>query len=161
MKKASQEAKGTKNFHNRIGYVAFYMEALIKNGLSKNAEQYDDSFLKAYSKEIFQYRWHLFFSVYLEALFHQGRFEKILKTYHSCRLGERDKTYQMNANYLPIIPIYSAASKFAEGNISKERFFEKLDAFHVDYDFQSNRTLRHMLKGMKIRVPELSEKWDI
>lgn len=158
MKEASTEAKKTKNFHNRIGFVAFYMEALNKNGLCKNAEQYGDSFLKAYAKEILQYRWHLFFSVYLEAIFHQSHFEKLLKTAQKYRLRERDKAYRKNANYLPVIPLYLAASRFAEGAISKATFFDRLDTFLSEYDFQTNTTLRQVLEGLKIRVPEVAER---
>ncbi|RMF22435.1 MAG: hypothetical protein D6765_14295, partial [Bacteroidetes bacterium] len=73
MKKALPEAKKTQNFHNRIGFVAFYMKTLNKNGLFKNAAQYGEAFLRGYRKEILQYRWHLFFSVYFESLFQQGR----------------------------------------------------------------------------------------
>ncbi|MEO1627286.1 MAG: hypothetical protein AAFV25_19190 [Bacteroidota bacterium] len=157
MKKASVEAKRTKNFHNRISFVAFYMEALNKNGLSKNAEQYGDSFLQAYAKEILQYRWHLFFSVYLETIFQQGHFEKLLKTIQKYRLQERDKAYRSNANYLPILPLYIEASRFAEGNLSKKTFFHRLTAILKDFDVHNNSTLRQLLEGLRMRVPDLGE----
>ncbi|MEM1318990.1 MAG: hypothetical protein AAGG75_01975 [Bacteroidota bacterium] len=158
MKSASAEAKKTQNFHNRIGFVAFYMEALNKNGLGKNAERYGDSFLIGYAKEILQYRWHLFFSVYLEAMFHQGHYEKLLKTAQKHRLRERDRAYSSSANYRPIIPLYLEASRFAEGSISKTKFFELLDDFLSAYDFRNNKTFRKVLEGLQLRIPEISDR---
>lgn len=158
MKKASAEAKKTKNFHNRIGFVAFYMSAMNKNGLFRNAEQYGDSFLRGYAREILQYRWHLFFSVFLEAMFHQSHFQKLLKISQKYQLRKLDKTYQSNANYLPVVPLYLEASRFAEGNISKKAFFEIVDTLFRDYDFTNNKTLRNLLDGLKVQIPEVAKR---
>jgi len=156
MKKASPEAKKTKNFYNRIGFVAFYMEALNKNGLYKNAEHYGDSFLKAYLKEILQYRWHLFFSVYMESMFIQNHFEKLLKTAKKHRLFKQDCSYRSNANYLPVIPIYIEAAQFREGEISKEHFFKNLDDYLNRDDFRNNTAFKIFLEDIKNQVPEIS-----
>lgn len=161
MKKALPEAKKTKNLHNRIGFVAFYMEALNKNDMCKNAEQYGDSFLKGYAKEILQYRWHLFFSVYFEAMFHQSYFEKLLKTVQKYRLRDRDKTYRLNANYLPVIPLYIEVSRFAEGTISKTELFDILDSFMMEFDFQTNTILKQVSQSLKYRVPEVAERLGV
>lgn len=158
MKDASSEAKKTKNLHNQIGFVAFYMEALNKNGLCKNAEQYGDSFLKGYAKEILKYRWHLFFSVYFESMFRRGHFEKLLKMVKKYAIRDQDQAYRMNANYLPIIPLYIEASRLAEGDISKSEYFETMDTFLSHYDLQRNMALRHVLEGLKHRIPEVSER---
>ena len=155
MQKASAESKKTKNFHNRIGFVAFYMEALNKNGLWKNAEQYGDTFLKAYSKEILEYRWHLFFSVYLEAIFSQQHFDKLLKTARKYRLRERDKSYSSKANYLPIIPLYIEAAQLRAGYISPNAFCEWFHQLFKQYDAPNNASFRSFLDGFKERVPEI------
>ncbi|MCB0633010.1 MAG: hypothetical protein R2824_02815 [Saprospiraceae bacterium] len=157
MQEASSEAKKTKNFHNRIGFVAFYMQALKKNGMLKNAGQYGDTFLKAYAKEILQYRWHLFFSVYLEVMFSQHHFEKLLKTARKYRLRERDKNYRSNANYLPVIPLYVEAAQFREGNISQSKFFDITTSCLADYDLQSNRTFRTFWENFTEQVPEVRD----
>lgn len=157
LQEASNDAKKTKNFHNRIGFVAFYMEALLKNAMSKNAENYGDSFLRAYSKEILQYRWHLFFSVYLEAIFHQNHFEKLLKIAKQYRLREHDKSYRVNANYLPVIPIYIAASQFREGNISEEIFFNRINDLITSPNFLSNSAFRTFLETLKNQLPEIGQ----
>ena len=155
MKKALPEAKKTKNFYNRIGFVAFYMEALNKNGLYKNAENYGDSFLRAYAKEILQYRWHLFFSVYMESMFVQNHFEKLLKTAKKNRLSERDKIYRSKVNYLPLIPIYIETAQFKEGEVSKEKFFKKLDIYLNQNDFRNNTTFQKFLDSIKKQIPAI------
>ncbi len=155
MQEASNEAKRTKNFHNRIGFVAFYMQALHKNGRSKNAENYGDAFLRAYAKEILQYRWHLFFSVYLEAMFHQHHFEKLLKVAKQYRLRERDKLYRAKANYRPVIPVYLAAAQLREGNITEQQFADRLEDLRAPDDLRGHLALRTFLTDLKPQLPEL------
>ncbi len=139
MQQNSSVAKKTKNFHNRVGFVAFYMEALNKNGMYLNAERYGDSFLKAYEKEVLQFRWHLFFSVYLEAMLSQRRYEKILKIAKRFRLSERDKAYQSNANYLPKIPVYVNMARFQEGLIRRQELDQKIKAWTEMFEEQPQR----------------------
>ena len=159
MKKAAPEATKTTNFYNRIGFVAFFIEALNKNGLCKNAEQYGDSFLKAYSKEILQYRWHLFFSVYLESMFIQNHFEKILKISQKYRLSERDKGYRSNANYLPVIPLFIEVAKFKEGEMALTNFLDKVRDFLSEGSLQAKATFRLFLEGLHSQIPEISKLW--
>lgn len=163
MQKASAEAKKTKNFHNRIGFVAFYMGALNKNGSPKNAESYGSSFLRGYEKEVLQYRWHLFFSVYLEAMLHQGHYESLLKIAKKYRLQERDKAYRSNANYVPIIPLYIEAARFKEGIISKKSFIEIVDTTILQYDKTPERSsaFKNFLAEFMKFLPETAShlKW--
>lgn len=132
MRKAAPDMKVTKNFHTRVGFVAFYVEALNKNGQYKNAENYADSFLKAYPKEVLQYRWHLFFSVYFEALLRRHQHQKILRITQKYKLLEKDKAYQAKASYLPTIPWYYEIARYKEGLLSNKEltkiFQEYLDS---------------------------------
>ncbi|MCB0662844.1 MAG: hypothetical protein KDC24_08895 [Saprospiraceae bacterium] len=120
MKVASPEMKNTKNYHNKIGFVAFYMESLIKNDLFKNAENYGNTYLKAFENEILQHRWHLFFSVYFEALLHRNDFTKIFRLARKYKLVERDKAYENKANYLPTIPCLLEIAKYQSGSIREK-----------------------------------------
>lgn len=158
MQKASAEAKKTKNFHNRIGYVAFYMEALNKNGYFKNAESYGSSFLKGYAKEVLQYRWHLFFTVYMEAMLHQGSYEQLLNVAKKYRLLERDKSYRSNANYLPNIPLYIEAARFREGYLSKKALIKSLDSTLLQFSKVEEKqdAFKNLLSEFKQFVPEVT-----
>lgn len=114
MKKAYPEEKNTRNFHSKIGFVAFYIKCLNHNRQFKSAENYAAAFFKAYKKEIFEYRWHLFFTAYFEALFRQGKFGKLLTLAQQGRLLQRDRAYQQKSTYLPVIPWYCEAAQFGE-----------------------------------------------
>lgn len=158
IQQASPEAKKTKNFHNRVGYVAFYMEALNKNGLYKNAEGYGASFLKAYAKQVLQYRWHLFFSVYLETLAQRGQFEALLRTAQKYKLLNLDKDYQTNAAYLPVISLYIAGAGFKEGILSRKELLLQIGHFADRYQHDTERRpgFQKLLNEMKSWLPEVN-----
>jgi hypothetical protein len=155
MKNSASEVKKTNNFHNRIGFVAFYMEALNKNDLCRNAESYGDTFLKAYAKEVLQYRWHLFFTVYLEAMLKQGHSYKLLKIAQKYQLLKRDKAYKANTpNYQPQIPLYIEAARYREGLMHRQAFFEVLDRFSEQYQLSPNFDFKNLLSEFKEIIPE-------
>lgn len=158
IQQASPEAKKTKNFHNRVGYVAFYMEALNKNGLYKNAEGYGASFLKAYAREVIQYRWHLFFSVYLEALVRRGQFEALLRTAQKYKLPELDKAYRSNAAYLPDIPLYILGAEYKEGLISRKALLDSVREYLEQYQNDGERlpAFKKLLMEIKSWLPEVA-----
>lgn len=116
MKSAHHEAKTTRNVYNRIGFVAFYMRCLILNGQFKSAESFGASYLKAYAKEILEYRWHLFFTNYLSALFHLGKNARLLTIARRYDLLHRDHQYKRNkpSSYLPFIPWYCLLAEYID-----------------------------------------------
>lgn len=114
MKAAYPAVKATRNFHSKVGFVAFYIKCLNYNRQYKSAENYADAFLKAYKKEIFEYRWHLFFTAYFDALFRQDKFGKLINMSRQYRLPEKDREYQKKATYLPVIPWYSDMAAYRE-----------------------------------------------
>ena len=133
MKTAAPQVKKTSNLHNRVSFVAFYMEALNKNGLYKNAESYGAIFLKAYAKEVLQYRWHLFFSVYLEAMLFQHQYERMLKVEQKYQLLRQDKAYRSNANYLPIVHLFIALARFHEGILERPALLQMIAEYQQLY----------------------------
>jgi hypothetical protein len=133
MQEAGPRVKKTSNLHNRVSFVAFYMEALIKNGRYRNAENYGDIFLQAYAKEVLRYRWHLFFSVYLEALVRRSKYEKVLQVAQKYQLLRHDETYRSSANYLPVIPLVVALARYREDGVPKEAFREDVRVLIAQY----------------------------
>lgn len=125
LQSAKDVARTTVNPHNRIGYTAFYLEALIKNGRHQQAESYGDSYLKAYRKEILRYRWHLFFTVYLQALLLQNHNEKVLKLARQFKLVDKDRAYAAKVGYLPTIPILLDLAAWREGLIDHQTFHQR------------------------------------
>lgn len=103
MNRASKEMKETRNFHSKIGYVANYVRCLIRKGLLKNAQNYAETFLQAFSKEVLQYRWYRFFLSYFEVLIVGKEFHKIIDATRKYALVEREKQQQPNENYIPLM----------------------------------------------------------
>lgn len=140
LQSAKEAARTTVNPHNRIGYTAFYLEALIRNGRLAQAGSYGDSYLRAYRKDILRYRWHLFFTVYLQVLLLQNHNEKALKLSRQFKLEDKDRAYAVKAGYLPTIPILLDLARWREGLIDNEnfhgRFRESRNAVPGDETYQ-------------------------
>lgn len=117
MRQAAPEIRDTQNMFNRVSFVAYYMGALNKNGLYRNAEGYGETFLRAYSKDVVAHRWHLFFSHYFEALLNLGNFDKVLKTIKKFDLLSKDRAFQNKPGYQPNIPVAWYVSQYKEGNL--------------------------------------------
>jgi hypothetical protein len=163
LRKAAPDIKATKNFHTRVGFVAFYVEALNKNGQYKNAENYADSFLKAYPREVLQYRWHLFFSVYFETLLRRNQCQKLLRIAQKYKLLEKDKAYRAKASYLPTIPWYVEIARYKEGLSSRERVLAVFQEYLAGqaHPPEKHDLLRAIVEGMRDFVPELSRQLDM
>lgn len=160
MKAASTAVKSTKNFHSRIGFVAFYMLAMIKNDLVPNACSYGGAFLRAYSKQILSVRWHLFFSVYLRSVLQYGDFDKVLKITRKYKLLNHDKNYTSKPNYLPVIPWYYEIARYREGLISENELLEAQQKFKkispvTHHDSFANAEMQRVLRQL---IPEVMKK---
>lgn len=155
MRNAYPEVKNTISFHNRVGFVAFYLKCLIQTNQFKSAENYAESFLRAYKKEIFEYRWHIFFSSYLEALLKQKKFIKVLKVVRKYNLLERERHYKSTANYLPTILWYDAIARYKEMQIQKSDITDLIQLSIVELDKVEGKRyqLKDLLEQIKPFIP--------
>lgn len=112
LKAALPESRTTHSFHNKIGFVAQYIRCLHHTGQQRAAENYADTYLRAYRKEIFEHRWHAFFSAYLETLLAQHNYSKILRLADKYQLLERDAGFAEKSAYLPTIPWFYGVAAF-------------------------------------------------
>lgn len=124
MKEAYPEMKVTPNFHAKVGFVAFFIKCLNKNERYKNAENYANSFLRAYKKEIFEYRWHIFFTAFLETLLALKDYKKMIRLIRQNRLLELEKKYKSRANYLPTLLWYNAVAEYKEMTLDEESLYQ-------------------------------------
>lgn len=159
MRTAAPEMKITKNFHNKIGFVAFYIKALNGNDLVKNAENYAESFLKAYEKEVLRFRWHLFFSVYLETLMLQKNYMKLLQVTRKYKLLEKDKLYQVRANYSPVIPWFVELAKYKSEVTSKKQFstFMQESMSQLIKRKPDHQSIQYLVEDFKRFYPEVGK----
>lgn len=126
LRNALPDMKSSKSFFNKVGYVSFYVSALNKTGKPRNAESYAETFLAAYRNEVIKYRWHLFFTAYMQALLLQEKYAKVMRTTRKYKLLDRDKRYQQRANYLPTIQYYHALAEYKEGHLTRQKFQERM-----------------------------------
>jgi len=120
------ELKNTNSFYNKIGFASFYTKTLVYNRMAKNAVSYATTFLDAYKKEIFETRWHLFFSAYFHALLNAEKYSRIIalgKRYNLLALEKKiiDKTV-----YMPVLLWFNEVALYMEGKQSKEKLEETI-----------------------------------
>lgn len=124
MTKGIPELKNTNSMYTRIGFVALYIRALNKNAQYAKAESYADSFLAAYKKEIFDFRWHIFFRAYFQSLLLQEKYAKLINMEKRYNLVQREKEFIGKACYIPTILWYQSLAKYTEGKLNESQFKE-------------------------------------
>jgi hypothetical protein len=162
--------KATQNYHDKIGFVAFYVKALNQTQQYKSAENYCESLLRVYKEQIFKHRWHLFFTVYLETLLYQEQYSKIHKIIQKEQLLEKEKNYQKRPSYLPTISWYAYVAAFREAQFSKHQFSEIILNYtqHIREDKHKFKQIAELLKRIQPHIPEVVQlirpklyDWDI
>ncbi len=94
---ANSEYKNSNNFYHKTEYVALFMQGLLQQGETKSAIDYGLSFYKAYKKEIFDSRWHIYFSTLLKSLHKGRRYEQIIKIVRQNKLLIKEEALSNNA----------------------------------------------------------------
>lgn len=126
MNQSVPELKHTGSFYNKIGFASFYTRTLLANHLVKNAVDYASTFLDAYKKEIFDTRWHLFFSSYYEALLTAEKYSKIVALSSRYNITSMEKKYADKTVYTPILMWYTEVARFMENKITREKLIDIL-----------------------------------
>lgn len=157
MREAYPEVKLTQNFHTKVGFVAFFIKCLNKNDRFRNAENYASTFLRAYKKEIFEYRWHIFFTAYLETLLAMKDYRKMIRLIRQHRLLDLEKKYRKRANYLPTLLWYNAIAEYKEMTLGEEDLYlmmsEHLNALRAHPDRIPQ--LADLLAELKPHIPKV------
>lgn len=127
MKTALPESRTTHSFHNKIGFVALYIRCLRHTNQHRAAENYADTYLRAWRKEIFEHRWHAFFTAWFEVLLVQKNYSKILKLTDKHQLLERDEVFADKTFYLPAIPWYYAVAALNTQRLQAKQVQERVE----------------------------------
>ncbi|MDD2196579.1 MAG: hypothetical protein PHE03_08200 [Bacteroidales bacterium] len=120
------EVKNTNSFHSKIGFASFYIKTLTANNQREKAVSYGTTFFEGYKKEILEYRWHLFFSSFMQALLRDEKYSRVISLARRYKLVAKEKHLLGKAMYLPVIAWYTSLSEYMEGNISKAKFFDTI-----------------------------------
>jgi hypothetical protein len=140
MRQAHPEMKRTQSFHNRVGFMAFYTKSLNMNGLWRNGESYVETFLRVYKTEVFEHRWHIFFTAYLESLLGQKKYVKILQTVKRYKLLEKERSYRKNAAYLPTVALYNSLAEYKDERIVFKDLLKILQHEKSNFSDQKDRS---------------------
>ena len=128
MSSSIPELKKTNSFYNKIGFASFYIRTLVYNKMAKNAVSYATTFLDAYKKEIFETRWHLFFTAYSQALLSDEKYSRLLAIAKRYNLLDLEKKYMAKTVYMPVLMWYNEVALYMEGKQSKEKLIETITA---------------------------------
>jgi len=121
LKENLNELNITNNTYNKIGLIAMYIKALNKNGNFAEAEKYGDNFMRIHKKELFNFRWHIFFRAYLMSLLKQEKYSKLLSISKRYKLVQKEKKFFGKARYIPTILWYFSLAQYMEGIISDKK----------------------------------------
>lgn len=126
MSSSMPELKNTNSFHSKIGFASFYIKTLTASDQAEKAVSYGTTFFDGYKKEVFEYRWHLFFSAYMQALLKAEKYSKIISLSRRYKLITKEKQFVGKAMYLPVILWYTTLSEYMEGNINRDKFIDTI-----------------------------------
>ncbi len=156
MREALPFLKQTKSSHNRSGFASFYIHTLQLNNRPQEAERYAKSFLRVYDREIFEHRWHTFFSFYFETLSNMRKWNRIVHLTEHYDLMKRDEDYKNKAGYLPTINWYYQIALFSLGQTKEEELKEGLFTAAKDCFEQSQK--RQLLKQLTKKLEPFAPK---
>ncbi len=157
MRESMTEMKTSHNFHNKIGFVAFYVKCLTFNGQSEDGERYAESFLRLNKEQVLTNRWYIFFSAYLQALLRQEKYEKVIHSCKKYRLLIRDKEDQKKPIYLPTIKWYYEMSQYMEGRIDDDKLIAAIMDSGTQYLATHSKSvvIKDLLDDLKIHIPHI------
>ncbi len=118
------ELKVNNSMYTKIGFVSVYIRVLNKNGGHAKGEKYGDSFLVSHKKELFSFRWHIFFCAYFMSLLKQEKYKKLLRIEKKHKLVQKEKEFFGEARYIPTIQWYFSLSQYMEGRINEKKLQE-------------------------------------
>lgn len=119
---ALPELKNTNSLHNKIGFSASYMQALLRNGHAQQARRYGKGFLRLQAKRLFEHRWHRWFSSYLQALLHLDAFEEILALDKKWKLVDLESKQLQLHGSLPNISWQVQLARYRLGDLDLAAF---------------------------------------
>lgn len=151
------DLKKSGNFYYKIGFASYYIKTLLANGSVCKAVEYAEIFLNGYKTEIFEFRWHLFFATYIDALFHAEKYSKIISLVRRYKLANKEKQMKSTPQYLPIIQLYLHASEYMEGVLNsdglKALFIQHINELGQNR-FRHKRVLE-VLKTIEHNLPDI------
>jgi len=157
MNNSIPELKKTTSYYCKIGFVSFYIRTLLANNQIEKSVSYATTFFEGYKKEIFEHRWHLFFSAYLLSLLRNEKYSRIINLSRRYKLVNKEKEQAGKAIYLPVILWYTSVSEYMEGEIKLDKFKDILVSSGrtlINNSFKS-RKINELLNDLAFNAPDI------
>lgn len=156
MSESIPELKNTNSYHSKIGFVAFYIKTLAANNQFEKAVSYGTSFFEAYKREVLEYRWHLFFSAYIQALMRNENYARIVSLSKRFNLVQKEKELKGKVLYLPVLQWYTLLAEYMEGDISRDKFMEAIVGAGQNLleNKYKNKKIKELIEEMAVVLPE-------
>jgi len=157
IRKAFPYVKNISGFQHRLGLVTFYILSLNRTQQQNESDRFAWNFFKGYKKEIFNHRWYLFMSAWLQALLHMKQYDKISLLVQRNDLLKLEKKFSARSAYMPYIPVYAVIASYRTGSMRRETAREKLEQYLSDIRFSEHkkRYIRDLLNEIQVHASEL------
>ena len=142
------------NHYRRISYISYYLRILFELGLYQKAENIGSYFLKKFTKEIFEFRWHHFFTSYINILLIQEKYNDILALEQKYNIIELEKKRQHKNNFIPNLAWSILLAYYMENKISKNQLINFIDE-SLEGVSADNSVMEKAEKILTKNLPEL------
>lgn len=156
MQKAFSYLKKSNSMFNRIGFVALYVKVLVFNEKNKEATSYAETFRDNHKKEIFQYRWHLFYEAYLLSLLRQEKYRKIISVIQRNNLINLEEKAFSKTDLLAVLKSFYLTAAYLETKISEKRLNDGLQQIFgkTVHDISLKYKRKELIEELEHHVPQ-------
>ncbi len=149
------------NDYRRITYISYQLRVLTELNLLQKAENIALYFLKKYEAEILQYRWHHFFTSYVNILLQNEKYDEILNLDRKFNLIEKEALRKRKSDYIPNLSWSIHLAQYMEDRIDKERLIQeiKLTIKDVEVNFKNASFLQKTVNILSKNLPDLTKEF--
>lgn len=140
------QLKKTMSYHNRVGFASLLIKTLNANGKAAEGESYGKTFFTAYREKVLEYRWHSFFSSWLQSMIIQEKYNKVLTICRRYKIMELEQSYSKRPGYLPTISWYYLLAKYKTGKVELDQILKQFT------DFTSKNPKQNGLPELKAEI---------
>ncbi len=142
MREAFPDMRQTTSVHNKVGFIAFYVKCMTDIGRVRDAEEFADSYLKAYPRQVMEERWHLFFVAYFRTLMIQEKYGRLLYLAQRYKVEVLERDNRNSNSYLPTLSWYIAVARFVEEGLQPDKLVEDMQEAIAGISFSVKRQSR-------------------
>lgn len=143
--------------HNRMGFASLYIQSLVFNGKAQQGLNFAKQALEEFRSELFQFRWHLFFTSMLLAQLRLERYREIIRTVKRYDLLSLEKSRHGRAGYIPYLQWFYEVARYKECHIDEVGLIKalQLSAAGLWQDPHRARLLEDLLTELQQHVSDL------